>query len=187
MRTRTSALHYGINTYGGIGARNHIDRNIFNARLSHDGWMSCHSCHAEGHTSGLVVDTLGDGDYGAPKLVPSLLGTRDTQPWGWNGSVALFREQIQKSITTTMHGEPLTVREMEDFAAYLSSLNAPPPPDELDPKLIQAGQTVFHSLGCVDCHAPPAYTTPVTVDVSQCTEHHHRSDSSRRWDLRSLG
>lgn len=143
---------------------------FFDARLSHDGWMSCQSCHSDGHTSGLIVDTLGDGDYGAPKLVPSLLGTRDTQPWGWNGSVALFREQIQKSITTTMHGEPLAAREMEDLAAYLSSLNAPPPPGPHDPQLVETGKAVFHARGCVACHAPPAYTTPVTVEVSLLDE-----------------
>lgn len=146
------------------------ERLFFDARLSHDGWMSCQSCHSEGHTSGLIVDTLGDGDYGAPKLVPSLLGTRDTQPWGWDGSTSLFREQIQKSITTTMHGDPLAAREMEDLAAFLGSLDAPPPPEKRDPQLVKEGMAVFHSRGCVDCHAPPAYTTPVTVDVSLLDE-----------------
>jgi CxxC motif-containing protein (DUF1111 family) len=116
------------------------------------------------------VDTLGDGDYGAPKLVPSLLGTRDTQPWGWDGSAALLREQVQKSLTTTMHGEPLTVREMEDMFAYLTSLNSPPPPDIASKELLDQGRRVFQTRGCVNCHAPPAYTTPVTVDVSLMDE-----------------
>jgi YVTN family beta-propeller protein len=146
------------------------ERLFFNARLSHDGWMSCHSCHTEGHTAGLVVDTLGDGDYGAAKLTPSLLGTRDTQPWGWDGGTSLFREQIQKSITTTMHGEPLSAREMEDLAAYLGSLNAPPAVDPPDAKLIARGRAVFASQGCANCHAPPAYTTPLTADVGLLDE-----------------
>ena len=44
------------------------ERLFHDARLSHDGWMSCHSCHVDGHTNGLVADTLGDGSYGAPNL-----------------------------------------------------------------------------------------------------------------------
>ncbi len=147
------------------------ERLFFNAKLSHDGWLSCHSCHTEGHTSGLVVDTLGDGDYGAPKLVPSLLGTRDTQPWSWDGSAGLLREQVQKSLTTTMHGEPLSARDMEDLFAYLTSLDPPPPAGSAPKELIHEGQGVFKAQGCVNCHAPPAFTTPVTVDVSLLDEH----------------
>ncbi len=147
------------------------ERLFFSAKLSHDGWLSCHSCHTEGHTSGLVVDTLGDGDYGAPKLVPSLLGTRDTQPWSWDGSAALLREQVQKSLTTTMHGEPLSARDMEDLFAFLTSLDPPPPAGSAPKDLIGQGQKVFKARGCVNCHAPPAFTTPVTVDVSLLDEH----------------
>ncbi len=143
---------------------------FFNAKLSHDGWMSCQSCHTDGHTSGRVVDTLGDGDYGAPKLVPSLLGTGDTRPWAWDGSSAMLRPQIQKSLTSTMHGDPLSAREMEDMVAYLTSLEPPPPVERLDPQLIAKGRDVFQSNNCVNCHAPPAYTTPVTVDVSLLDE-----------------
>src|SRR5262249_25769365 len=56
---------------------------FYDARLSHDGWMSCNSCHTDGHTNGLLVDTLGDGSFGTPKRVLSLLGVRDTAPYAW--------------------------------------------------------------------------------------------------------
>src|SRR5262249_8233963 len=36
------------------------------ARLSHDDWMSCHSCHTDGHSNGLLNDNLGDGSFDAP-------------------------------------------------------------------------------------------------------------------------
>ncbi len=146
------------------------EKLFFNAKLSHDGWLSCHSCHTEGHTAGLVVDTLGDGDYGAPKLVPTLLGTRDTQPWGWDGSMELLRQQIQQSFTTTMHGEPLSAREMEDIFAYITSLDSPPPVGEAPKDLIAEGRKVFEAQGCVNCHAPPAYTTPLAVEVDLVDE-----------------
>ena len=41
------------------------ERLFYSAKLSHDGWMSCHSCHSDGHTNNLLSDTLGDGSYGA--------------------------------------------------------------------------------------------------------------------------
>lgn len=150
------------------------ERLFFDARLSHDGWLSCHSCHSEGHTAGLVVDTLGDGDYGAPKLVPSLLGTRDTQPWGWDGRMELLHQQIQQSFTTTMHGEPLSTRELEDIFAFLTSLNAPPALGDAPKEMIAQGKKVFEAQGCVNCHAAPAYTTPVTVEVDLVDEQGRR-------------
>ena len=39
------------------------ERLFSSARLSHDGWMSCQSCHTDGHSNGLLSDTLGDGSY----------------------------------------------------------------------------------------------------------------------------
>ena len=53
------------------------------ATLSLRGWMSCASCHVGGHTNHRLSDTLGDGHYGAPKRVLSLLGVADTKPWAW--------------------------------------------------------------------------------------------------------
>jgi YVTN family beta-propeller protein len=153
-----------------LSAEQRGEKLFFDARLSHDGWLSCHSCHTDGHTAGLVVDTQGDGDYGAPKLVPSLLGTRDTQPWGWDGNAALLREQVQKSLTTTMHGEPLSTRDLEDMFAFLTSLDSPPPPRLALQSLREIGRKVFESRGCVNCHAPPAYTTPITVNVGLLDE-----------------
>lgn len=152
---------------------NDIDRGeklFFDARLSHEGWISCHSCHTDGHSSGLIVDTLGDGDYGAAKRVPSLLGTRDTGPWSWNGSMKSLADQVSKSVTTTMHGESLTDRQTSDLVAYLNSLPAPPPPHRENPNLTRHGQSLFKSRGCTDCHAAPTFTSPETFDVNLADE-----------------
>ncbi len=104
------------------------ERLFFSAKLSHDGWMSCHSCHTDGHTNSRVSDTLGDGSYGAPKRVPSLLGVAGTGPWTWTGSMARLDDQIRKSIITTMHGARPTDEQVTDLAAYLRTL-APPSPE----------------------------------------------------------
>ena len=84
--------------------------------------MSCHSCHSDGHTNNLVSDTLGDGSYGTPKRVPSLLGVATTGPWTWTGSVAHLEAQVRKSIATTMHGTKLPDSQIGDLTAYLGHL-----------------------------------------------------------------
>ena len=145
------------------------ERLFSSAKLSHDGWMSCHSCHTDGHTNSLLSDTLGDGSYGAPKRVPSLLGVAATGPWTWTGSIARLEDQIRKSITTTMHGAKPTDEQVTDLAAYLSSL-APPSPEvagiaPADASAVARGREVFESRKCASCHVPPEYTSPERYDV----------------------
>ncbi len=138
---------------------------FFDASLSHDGWMSCNSCHSDGHTVGLLADTLGDGNYGAPKRIPSLLGTRGTGPWAWNGSMKSLDQQIRQSTTSTMHGAELTDQQTADLVAYLETLKPPPSAAPSPKPLINRGQKVFDERGCVRCHRPPAYTSAGTFHV----------------------
>ena len=121
--------------------------------------MSCHSCHTDGHTNNLLSDTLGDGSYGAPKRVPSLLGVAATGPWTWTGSIARLEDQIRKSIATTMHGTKPTDEQVADLTAYLSSL-APPSPEvtgigPVDAPAVARGREVFEARKCASCHVPP--------------------------------
>lgn len=148
---------------------------FFDADLSHDGWMSCHSCHTDGHSSGLLVDTLGDGDYGSPKRVPSLLGTRDTAPWSWTGAMPTLAEQVRKSVTTTMHGDSLTDQQVADLVAYLETLQPPPSGVTHDKSLLARGQTVFKARGCIECHAGSKLTSSGTFDVG-LTDEKNRSE-----------
>jgi YVTN family beta-propeller protein len=150
------------------------ERLFYSAKLSHDGWMSCHSCHTDGHTNNLLSDTLGDGSYGAPKRVPSLLGVARTGPWTWTGSMARLEDQIRKSIVTTMHGPAPTKEQVADLTAYLSSL-APPSPavtgvGQGDSNAVARGRTVFDARKCATCHVPPEYTSPNGYDVGLVDE-----------------
>ena len=149
------------------------EKLFFDARVSHEGWMSCHSCHTDGHSAGLLVDTLGDGDYGAPKRIPSLLGTRGTGPWGWTGSASTLAEQVHSSITTTMHGDPLSGARVADLVAYLESLDAPPA-SMGKPDTVLRGGALFESEGCTDCHEPPLFTSDDLFDVGLTDEHDRR-------------
>lgn len=145
------------------------ERLFYDARLSLDGWMSCHSCHTDGHTNGMLNDSLGDDSFGAPKRVLSLLGTSNTGPWAWNGKVPDLETQIRKSVRTTMRGAELPEEQVAAMSTYLRSL-APAPPIELRPTesqttAIERGRQVFVERNCHRCHVPPTYTSPATYDV----------------------
>ncbi|MFI4876146.1 MAG: hypothetical protein ACIALR_12435 [Blastopirellula sp. JB062] len=142
---------------------------LFYRGLSMEGWMSCHSCHTDGHANGLANDNLSDDSYGAPKRVLSLLSQRDTAPYGWLGKNDSLQTQIHLSVTQTMQGEDVSQEQANHLAAFLETLTLPPAIDELqqtrDDALVSAGQTLFAELSCVQCHAPPTYTTPDVYDV----------------------
>ncbi|KAJ3056497.1 hypothetical protein HK102_011188 [Quaeritorhiza haematococci] len=135
------------------------------ARLSEDGWMSCQTCHTDGHTAGVLVDTRGDDSYGAAKRTPSLRGVADTRPWGWLGRFRTLDEQIHQSIETTMRGPEPSPRQVEALAAFLRTLDPPAPEPPADAPAVARGRAVFEAERCDACHAPPTYTTPRTYDV----------------------
>jgi hypothetical protein len=139
------------------------------AKLSHDGWMSCHSCHTDGHSCGLIVDTLGDGAVGAPKRVLSLRGVAGTEPLAWTGGMD-FESQIRKSVLQTMHGVPITRVQITSLTAYLKSLKPLPTRSQLGDgttvgSLVGRGRQHFDSFGCSKCHQGESKTSSQTYDV----------------------
>lgn len=146
------------------------ERLFYDASLSHDGWMSCHSCHVNGHTSGLANDNLSDGSFGTPKQVVSLLGHSGTEPMAWNGGNETLEEQVQKSLKVTMQSDNRPADEqVAAIVAFVKQLPPPPSLDEargrLDPDTVAKGEKLFHQLDCARCHAPPSYTSPKVYDV----------------------
>lgn len=141
---------------------------FYDARLSHDGWFSCHSCHTDGHSNGRLADTLGDGSHGTPKRVLTLLGVKDTGPWAWNGGMRELEAQIRKSVETTMHGKS-TAGQVDELAAYIRTLGPLPSlarlRQEVDGAAVLRGRDVFEHQGCGSCHVPPSYTSPKAYDV----------------------
>jgi YVTN family beta-propeller protein len=140
------------------------------ATLSHDGWMSCNSCHTLGHANGQLNDNLSDLSFGASKRVLSLLGQKDTAPYAWNGKVKDFATQIRSSLEKTMQSDdPPQQAQVQSIAAYVGTLELPLPLDVLrgtqDKAAIARGQKVFEQHDCARCHSPPTYTSPDTYDV----------------------
>jgi cytochrome c peroxidase len=146
------------------------ERLFFDASLSHDGWMSCHSCHVNGHTNGLINDNLSDETFGTPKRVLSLLGHGDTAPMAWNGGNESLEEQVHKSIKVTMQSDTSpTEEQVNAIAAFVRQLPPPPSLDSARQRLkedkVAAGLKVFHELKCNSCHSPPNFTSPDIYEV----------------------
>src|SRR5262249_5004387 len=137
---------------------------------SHHQWFSCHTCHADGHTSGVDFDTLNDGTYGAAKLTPSLRGVTRTGPWTWHGWQKDLGSAVEFSFTTTMSGKRPSKGEVQALLAFLATLDHPPNPNvQPDGSLThpaKRGQALFEGKArCARCHKGPDYTTPRTYDV----------------------
>jgi YVTN family beta-propeller protein len=159
-------------TLGSAAPRRLSDRGeelFYDARLSHNAWFSCHSCHSDGHSNGLLNDNLSDGTLGTPKRVLSVLGVRDTGPWAWNGSMPDLETQIRQSVQSTMQGRKPDPEQVRAIAAYLRTLEPPPSLDRLtqrvDRAAVRRGRELFDRQGCARCHAAPTYTSARTYDV----------------------
>ncbi len=168
---RRVATTIELGTMPAWGAIERGEALFHDARLSHDGWYSCQSCHTDGHTNNLLNDNLGDGDYGSPKRIPSLLGVGRTGPWAWRGNRQRLAELVKRSVEQTMRGHRslASSANVSDIVAYLRTLDPPPgiavARGRLKPGLVRRGMRVFEDRGCVDCHRPPEYTTAETYDI----------------------
>ena len=151
---------------------------FFNARLSLDGWYSCHSCHPDGHTNGLLNENMSDFQIDSPKSILTLLGAGQSGPWAWLGNRLELKDQINKSIHITMQGgsSQLANSRTEDaLVAYLQTLQPAPALATARkikaPESVRRGKAIFEQRRCHDCHTPPGYTTSGTFDVGILDEY----------------
>jgi len=149
------------------------ERIFFDGRRSRDGWMSCHTCHFDGHTSGQVFDTFNDATYDTKKLTLSLHDVANTEPWTWHGWQPDLTDSMTKSLRDTMHGSTVpTDDDARALAAYLGTLtllSATPDVDEAD---LKAGRELFYGkAGCISCHEEPNYESSGRFSVSRLESH----------------
>ena len=167
-------VHISLGPQPPLSAAERGERLFFDARLSLEKWMSCHSCHSAGHSSDLSSDTLGDGSFGAAKRIPPLGGVAETGPWAWNGSIHDLGEQVRKSMQTTLRTQAVTKAQVDDLTAYLTTLKPAPPeivtPSPSEKSAIERGQAVFTRHKCDRCHVPPTFTSPRVYDVGLADE-----------------
>lgn len=135
------------------------------AKLSHDNWISCASCHVDGHTNGLLNDNKTDGSFGTAKRVLTLRGIGDTAPYSWNGRFQTLGEQIAHSVRSTMQGNPLRESQVADIDAYLKTLPAAPSVGRQERAAVERGAAIWNAQNCNQCHTEPVYTSSVIADV----------------------
>jgi cytochrome c peroxidase len=155
------------------------ERLFFHSALAHDGWMSCHSCHSRGHTSGQLNDNTSDGSLGTPKRILSLLGQAETAPYSWTGEVAELELQVLNSIQSTMATDfQISKQTVDAITAFVRTLPAPPSlkaarggdTQQLDTQQLvrtdsAKGRELFEQLSCVNCHAGNQFTVAGQFDV----------------------
>ncbi len=140
---------------------------LFNsAKLTFQGQFSCASCHPNGGADGLNWDLTRDG-VGNFKNTKSLLGIKDTAPYGWLGTSPTLEDRIKGTLRTLHRYEP-TDEELGDLAAYLKTLQPPEPPavNEEDKPALARGKALFEGKGrCATCHSGPAFDDGKSHDV----------------------
>jgi YVTN family beta-propeller protein len=143
---------------------------FYDGQRSLDQWYSCHSCHYEGHTNALTMDTRNDGRNGNYKVVLSLRNVTRTGPWTWHGWQKDLDFAMRKSLTDSMLGTPPTDGEVKALIAFLDTLTCPPNPHrQADGTLTESarrGEELFHGrAGCSRCHPAPLFTDGRIHDV----------------------
>jgi YVTN family beta-propeller protein len=137
---------------------------FYDARRSLDQWYSCHSCHADGGSNAVAMDTVNDGTRFTFKTVLPLYQLDQTPPWTWHGWQRELPAAMKHSMTTTMLGPEPNGDDVEALIAYLQTLEPPPNPyrrpDGTLSEAAERGRRVFESdkAACITCHSGPRYT-----------------------------
>jgi DNA-binding beta-propeller fold protein YncE/mono/diheme cytochrome c family protein len=127
---------------------------LFNsARMTFQNQFTCASCHPDGASDGLNWDLPRDG-IGNFLNTRSLLGVKDTAPYGWHGTSPTLADRVTGTLRTLQQHAP-TDQEVSDLVAYLKTL-APPRPLPQKASAHEAtvrGKAIFHGKGqCSSCH-----------------------------------
>jgi cytochrome c peroxidase len=144
---------------------------FYDGKRSLDQWYSCHSCHYEGHTNSLAMDTRNDGSNGTFKTVLSLRNVTKTGPWTWHGWQKDLNNAISRSVTDTMQGKRPTDDDVKAMVAFLEALRVPPNPnrnpDGTFTEAARRGEKVFRGdkAGCARCHSGEYFTDGRVHDV----------------------
>jgi YVTN family beta-propeller protein len=155
--------------------------NSSRAALARDHWLSCATCHFDGDHDGRTW-FFRDG----PRNTPSLFGVGQTLPVHWSGDLNELQD-VENSVRVLQGGTGLAdgpsncepacdkappnagrSKDLDDFAAFMRSLQAPPPPPITDPEAVNRGRVIFFvgGNGCAGCHPAPFFTNRQKHNVS---------------------
>jgi DNA-binding beta-propeller fold protein YncE len=148
---------------------------FFDAERSLDGWYSCHSCHYEGGTNSVAMDTNNDNSVFTFKSVLSLPNLAETGPWTWHGWQSDLRDGLSKSLIDTMSGPEPSEDDLNAMEEFVRTLRLPPNPytrtgedgSQETANAARRGEVLFQSdrAGCTSCHSGPYFTDGQIHDV----------------------
>ncbi len=144
---------------------------FYDAQRSLDQWYSCHTCHYEGGSNSVAMDTMNDGSRFTFKTVLPLHGVAETGPWLWHGNRDDLAMAVRRSITSTMMGPEPSADDVAAVVAYLEHLKPSPSPWQPVGKeqiaAWQRGRDLFASerAGCVACHEGQLYSDGLNHDL----------------------
>lgn len=144
---------------------------FYDAARSLDQWYSCSTCHYDGGTNSVAMDTNNDGTPFSFKTVLSLRNAAKTGPWTWHGWQKELPDAMRKSLIDTMRGPEPSDDDVRAMVAYIQTLSEPVSSHrEADGSLsaaAQRGQRVFESdrARCAQCHSGPMATDGEIHDV----------------------
>jgi DNA-binding beta-propeller fold protein YncE/mono/diheme cytochrome c family protein len=144
---------------------------FYDAGRSLDQWYSCHTCHWEGGTNSVTMDTENDNTVFTFKTVLPLRNVAKSGPWTWHGWQEDLQGAMKKSLTDTMQGPAPTDEDAEAVLAFLATLDAPPnsyrqADGSLSPEA-ERGRAIFSSAeaNCIQCHTGELATDGQIHDV----------------------
>jgi YVTN family beta-propeller protein len=153
------------------------------SKMTHLGLFTCASCHPDGGADGLNWDLTRDG-VGNFMNTRSLLGVRDTAPYGWHGSSPTLADRVAGTLRTLHRHEPQGT-EVDDLVAYLKTLDPPKPKPvpEKEKPAVERGQKIFFGKGkCSGCHRGESFQDGLRHDVGTRIE----GDTQDAFDTPSL-
>lgn len=132
---------------------------FYDGKRSLDQWYSCHSCHFEGGTNAVAMDTKNDGRFGNYKVVLDLHNVAHTGPWTWHGWQTSLEQAMTKSLTESMQGPEPKPGDVAALVAYLETLKPAPNSHAID-DAARRGEAVFRSekADCARCHSGRYFT-----------------------------
>lgn len=125
--------------------------------------LACASCHPEGGEDGRVWNFLPEG----PRRTQPLRGAiSQTAPLHWNGDRRDLNHVMDVTFTRGMGGDILSHRQKLAFARWIDNLPLLRTHEAASPDAVARGRAVFEgAAGCGDCHAGPALTNNVTMNI----------------------
>jgi mono/diheme cytochrome c family protein len=129
--------------------------------------LQCAACHSD---RGLPTSTA-IPDWASPKGAPSLTGDplKTSTAWLRRWLASPHQSKPGSSMPDLLHGmgETQKARTVDLLTHYLVSLRKTNEPSGLrsDPARIDQGRALYHTVGCVACHAPETRPEGVTEEA----------------------